>query len=45
MKSDATGETVVLDSGPGIELGSLAVVGTRVYWMRAGAPQTAVLTR
>lgn len=43
VKSDASGETVVLDAGPGIEPESLAVAGARVYWLRAGAPQTALL--
>lgn len=43
VKSDAAGETVVLDAGPGAEPGSLAIAGARVYWLRAGAPQTALL--
>jgi hypothetical protein len=43
VKSDATGETVVLDAGPGIDPGSLAVAGARVYWLRGGAAQTALL--
>lgn len=42
-KSDASGETVVLDSAPGVDLGSLAIAGARVYWLRGGAPQTALL--
>jgi hypothetical protein len=43
VTSDATGETVVRDAGPGIDATSLAVAGARVYWLRAGAPQTALL--
>lgn len=43
VTSDATGETVVRDAGPGIEPASLALAGARVYWLRAGAPQTALL--
>ena len=44
VKSDATGETLVLDAGPGIVAGSLAAVGARVYWLHGGAPQTALLS-
>jgi len=44
VKSDASGETVVVDPGPGIDSASLAIAGARVYWMRAGAPQSALLT-
>jgi hypothetical protein len=44
VKSDATGETVVLDAGPGVEPQSLAAAAARVYWLRAGAPQSALLT-
>jgi len=43
VKSDATGETVVLDAGPGVDPTSLAVADARVYWLRAGAPQSALL--
>ena len=32
------GREQVVDPGPGIELFSLAVAGTRLYWMRDGAP-------
>jgi hypothetical protein len=44
VKSDGTGETVVLDAGPGVDHDSLAIAGARVYWTRSGAPQTALLT-
>jgi hypothetical protein len=44
VKSDATGETVVLDAAAGIDPASLAVAGARVYWLRAGAPQSALLS-
>jgi hypothetical protein len=44
VKSDASGEDVVLDPGPGIDLGSLAVGGAWVYWVRDGAPHGAQLT-
>jgi hypothetical protein len=44
VKSDATGESVVLDAGAGIDPDSLAVAGARVYWTRSDAPQTALLT-
>ena len=35
------GRERIADAGPGVELGSLAIAGTRVYWMRDGQPQTA----
>lgn len=38
----AQGRTV-LDEAERIELGSLAVRGSRVFWMRAGMPQSVVL--
>jgi hypothetical protein len=44
VKSDATGEAVVLDAGPGVDPASLAAAGPRVYWLRAGAPQSALLS-
>jgi hypothetical protein len=44
LKSDATGETVVVVTGPGIDPDSLAIAGARLFWLRDGAPQTAVLT-
>ncbi len=44
VKSDATGETVVLDAGPGVDATSLAVAGARIYWLRAGVPQSALLS-
>lgn len=44
VKSDATGETVVLDAGPGVDPTSLAVASARVYWLRAGAAQSSLLT-
>lgn len=44
IKSDATGETVVLAAGPGIDPDSLAIAGARLYWLRDGVPQTAVLS-
>lgn len=34
------GAEQVVDAGPGIEHGSLAVAGRRLYWMRDGAPQS-----
>lgn len=43
VKSDATGETVVLDSGP-LDAASLAVVGARLYWLRGGQARTALLS-
>jgi hypothetical protein len=43
VKSDETGETVVLDAGAAVDVDSLAVVGARVYWLRGSAAQTAVL--
>lgn len=33
----------VLDEAPGIERGSLAVAGSRVYWIRAGEPRSATI--
>jgi hypothetical protein len=36
--------TVVLDDTPGVEAGSLAIAGARVYWTRGGVAQSA-LTR
>ena len=44
VKSDASGEDVVLDPGPGIDPGSLAVGGAWVYWTRDGVPHGARLT-
>jgi hypothetical protein len=44
VKSDDAGETVVLDAGPGVDVSSLAIADARVYWLRDGVPQTAVLT-
>lgn len=44
VKSDTTGETVVLDAGPGVDATSLAAAGARVYWLRGGAPQSALLS-
>jgi hypothetical protein len=35
---------VVLDPGPGVEPGSLANAGERLFWMRAGAAQTFLAT-
>jgi len=32
----------VLDPGPGVEAGSLAAAGDRLYWLRDGAPFTAL---
>jgi hypothetical protein len=43
VKSDADGQ-IVLDTGPGVDAGSLAAAGPRVYWLRGGAPQTALLS-
>lgn len=37
------GEERVLDPGPGIEDGSLAFSRTRLYWIRDGQPQAALL--
>ena len=31
----------VVDAGPGVEPGSLAIAGTRLYWTRDGLPQSA----
>jgi hypothetical protein len=31
----------VVDAGPGVEPGSLAIAGRRLYWMRDGLPQSA----
>jgi hypothetical protein len=43
-KSDADGDLVLLDSGPGIEPGSLALSsGSRVYWTHNGVPHSATL--
>jgi len=42
MKVDAEGEAV-LDPGPGVEEGSLALAGPRLYWMRDDAPRSARL--
>lgn len=42
VKIDADGQTL-LDTGPGVEAGSLATAGPRVYWLRGGVPQTALL--
>jgi hypothetical protein len=42
VKSDADGQ-LLLDTGPGVDPASLAAVGPRVYWMRGGSPQTALL--
>jgi hypothetical protein len=36
---------VVLDDAPGVDPGSLAATGNRVYWTRAGTPQTKNLRR
>jgi hypothetical protein len=36
-------QPLVLDAGPGVEAGSLAVAGDRLYWTRAGTSQTHVL--
>jgi hypothetical protein len=35
------GRERVVDAGPGIEPGSLAIAGRRLYWMRDGVPRTA----
>jgi hypothetical protein len=40
----ATETPTVLDSGPDIALGSLAISGNTLYWTKAGAPQSAELT-
>jgi hypothetical protein len=41
--ADASGEERVLDEGSGIETGSLAVSGRRVYWTSGGEARSAVL--
>jgi hypothetical protein len=38
VKSDASGEGVVLDPGPGIDPASLAIGGTWVFWMHGTVP-------
>jgi hypothetical protein len=43
MKADAEG-TIMLDGGPGVDAGSLALGGSWVYWTRDGAPHAARLT-
>jgi hypothetical protein len=35
------GETLLFDSGPEVDPLSVALSGNRLYWMRAGEPQTA----
>jgi len=42
VKADADGEAV-LDPGPGVEAGSLALAGARLYWTRDDAPRSARL--
>ena len=37
------GQETVLDPGPGVEAGSLAAAGARLYWMRGGEPRSALL--
>jgi hypothetical protein len=37
---DAAGDTL-LDSGPDIDSASLAASSAQLYWLRAGAPQSA----
>jgi len=44
VKSAQPGETVVLVAAPGVDPYSLASAGSRVYWLRGGTPQTALLT-
>lgn len=41
--ADATGESRLLASGPGIEPGSLALAGSMVYWTQEGRPLSAPL--
>jgi len=41
--ADATGESRLLASGPGIEPGSLALAGSTVYWTQQGHPVSAPL--
>ena len=36
-------EERVVDAGPGVEPGSLALAGARLYWTRDGLPQSAQL--
>lgn len=43
LRSDADGEGVLLDTGPGILPDSLAVAGVHVYWIHGGVPVTAAL--
>jgi len=43
LKSDADGEGVLLDMGPGIDPASLAVAGVHVYWMHGALPVAASL--
>jgi hypothetical protein len=37
------GRELMADAGPGIEPGSLALAGPRLYWMRDGLPQSALV--
>jgi hypothetical protein len=43
VRSSANGG-MVLDSGSEIDAASLAIAGARVYWIKAGAPATALIT-
>jgi len=43
LKSDADGEGVLLDPGPGIVADSLATAGVHVYWIHGALPVTAAL--
>lgn len=43
LKSDADGEGVLLDAGPGVASDSLAAAGVHVYWMHGAVPFAASL--
>ena len=38
------GKLIVLDDAPGVDPGSLAATGNRVYWTRAGTPQSVLVS-
>jgi hypothetical protein len=43
LKSDADGEGVLLDAGPGVDAASLAAAGVHVYWFHGAIPFAASL--
>jgi hypothetical protein len=44
LRFDAAGRPAVLDEGPDIRSGSLALTGTTLYWIHGEQPRTAQLT-